>query len=204
MDKYMIHTCLARQWYVEEHLIPSMIAQGIPRENIIIFLDSVGRGNLLAFLDSLDWISKNEPQHSGIWHLQDDVIISSDFKDVTESHTGLVQGFCSDLDDNDDYWFSFQCIRIPNFIAIDFKQWALDNKERYKDLFKANKYDDSLFRYYLIEKVIVTTKLYPNIVEHVDYLLGGSVVNIDRKTAIRSKYFRDEHLVKALARKLNK
>ena len=32
--KYMIHTCEARLWYVEEYLIPSMLKQGIKEDDI--------------------------------------------------------------------------------------------------------------------------------------------------------------------------
>jgi len=37
--KYMIHSCNSRLWYVEQYLIPSMIKQNIPREDIILFND---------------------------------------------------------------------------------------------------------------------------------------------------------------------
>ena len=33
----MIHCCPKRIWYVEEYLIPSMLRQGIDRENIIVW-----------------------------------------------------------------------------------------------------------------------------------------------------------------------
>ena len=199
---YMIHICPEREWYVDNYLIPSMEKQGIARENIIKFVDNGRRGNLTAFLDSLEYI-KSYPINSGIWHLQDDVIISSTFKEVTErNNIGIVQGFCSQYDDDEKYWFSFQCFRVPNYTARDFMLWTISNKKRFKDIFEANKYDDSLFREYLREKGIDATRLYPNIVDHVDWLIGGSIINKDRKEIIRAKYWQEDYLVSELAREL--
>lgn len=204
MSKYMIHTCLERQWYVEQYLIPSMLEQGINREDIIPFIDNGRRGNLTAFLDSLDFLVKNYPMHMGVWHLQDDVVISSDFKKVTEENdVGIVQGFCSILDDREDYWFSFQCFRLPMQNTEDFLKWLNKNRQKYKHLIEANKYDDSLFRFYLIENQSVTTKLCPNIVDHIDWLIGGSVINQERPDkTIRSRYWQDNGEIRKLALQL--
>ena len=206
MSKYMIHTCLERQWYVEQYLIPSMLEQGINREDIIPFIDNGRRGNLTAFLDSLDFLVKNYPMHMGVWHLQDDVVISSDFKKVTEENdVGIVQGFCSILDDREDYWFSFQCFRLPMYNTSKFLSWLKENWKKYQNIISTNKCDDTLFRLYLIENQLVTTKLYPNIVEHIDYLIGGSVVNKKRNNKIiKSKYWTEESLLTELAIKLSR
>ena len=42
--KYMIHLTPKREWYVNEYLIPSMIKQGIKREDIIKWNDDKGYG----------------------------------------------------------------------------------------------------------------------------------------------------------------
>ena len=50
--RYLIHTCLQRHWYVKDYLIPSMIAQGIPDEEIQVWLDSERKGNLASCIES--------------------------------------------------------------------------------------------------------------------------------------------------------
>ena len=40
---YMIHAAPPRMWYVEEFLIPALLAQGIRREEILVALDDSGR-----------------------------------------------------------------------------------------------------------------------------------------------------------------
>ena len=39
MAYYLIHACNKRFWYVKEYLIPSMMLQGIPAENIFVYRD---------------------------------------------------------------------------------------------------------------------------------------------------------------------
>ncbi len=81
MPKYMIHACLARMWYVEEFLIPSMLEQGIEWESITIWNDAQRRGNLIACMDSFLSLAGSD---GGTWHLQDDVIICRDFASLFE------------------------------------------------------------------------------------------------------------------------
>ena len=103
--KYMIHSYSKRLWYVEKYLIPSMVEQGIDTSDIYVFNDSNNRGNLQAYLDSVDYILNNEKlyKEDGIWHLQDDVIISSDFAKITyttkyeKSYSVVINGFASDV-----------------------------------------------------------------------------------------------------------
>ena len=45
---YMIHACPQRMWYVEGFLIPSMKAQGISEEEITVWNDTEGKGNLFS------------------------------------------------------------------------------------------------------------------------------------------------------------
>ena len=80
--KYIIHTCRARLWYVNQFLKPSLTKQGIRENDIIIWLDKNNLGNLRSFLNSLIIL----PNEDYIWHLQDDIIICSDFKERTEKY----------------------------------------------------------------------------------------------------------------------
>lgn len=61
---YFIHSCNARLWYVEKYLIPDMISQGIPRDDIILFNDHYSNGNQKSFYNSAQYIKCNAP-HDG-------------------------------------------------------------------------------------------------------------------------------------------
>ena len=209
MAKYLIHACNSRLWYVNEYLVPSMIRQGICPRNIHIYNDKMSIGNLKAFLESLNWILKNWKDDEGVWHLQDDVIVSHDFKEQTEKYDkGMVYGFQSEYDKKDDLWYSFPCIRIKNSIIPGFLFWLdmyapKDSKTSY--MIPANKYDDALMMEYLrgyYHDYIL--RVSPNIVDHVDWLIGGSTVNQQRrKKIVRSIDWKDEYLVEELKEKLN-
>lgn len=190
MSRYLIHCCNSRKWYVHEHLIPSMLAQGIKESNITVYQDVKRRGNLEAFVRSLE----NLPQSGGTWHLQDDVIISSDFKKKTEEYNrGVVCGFCSCYSENEPagyvspkhLWYSFPCIRIPNSYAHGFVKWFREDAEHNKEYslwINKKKYDDSMFQIYLedYKPKAEVLNLSPNIVNHIDYMIGGSLVNKNR------------------------
>lgn len=216
--RYMIHAVPARMWYVNDYLIPSMLEQGIKREQIAVYNDVNKEGNLKACMHAFQAVDSSV---EGTWHLQDDVIISHDFKEKTEQHNqGMVCGFKSKYDgdlpasevDIKQMWFSFPCIRIPNKIAIECADWVLNyiiGNVIYKDWWKDGVNDDMLFKKFLQQhyKNISVLNLAPNIVDHVDYLLGGSV-NGKRKTKtrvmIRSLCWEDEYLVDELSKKLLK
>ena len=134
MAKYMIHAYPKRMWYVEGYIVPSLIAQGIPEEDIIVWNDTAGEGTLRACMNSF----LSCEGEGGTWHLQDDVAICSDFKERTEWYdSGLVCGFSSRMYDGEhDYkigavhrknmWFSFPCIRIPDPWARECANWVLN------------------------------------------------------------------------------
>ena len=89
--KYMIHACPKRMWYVGDYLIPSMLAQGIDKGNIIVWNDIDGVGNLASCLASF----ASCQEEGETWHLQDDVVICHDFAERTASAPkGVVCGFC--------------------------------------------------------------------------------------------------------------
>ena len=215
MAKYLIHTYPKRIWYVNGYLIPSMIKQGIAEADISIYNDENEDGNLRACLNAFRTLS--DPQE-GTWHLQDDIIISHDFKERSEEfNEGLVCGFSSlkydgdikeniGLVDRSQMWFSFPCIRIPNQWAIECADWVdkyIIGNPVYFDYWKNGRNDDWAFKLYVKEfhKDCKVLNLAPNLVDHVDYLIGGGSGG-KRKHPVRSQYFEDDYLVEELEEKL--
>ena len=215
--KIMIHTCQKRRWYVNDYMIPALTAQGIPREDIFVWLDWSGAGNLLSCVDSFRACGLLP---GGTWHLQDDVIISRRFAELAEANDeGVVCGFGST-----DFgpsmaetgkqpaifmWNSFQCIRIPNELAFEFASWFYTDAQYrdgdYQRYIVEKKYDDTFWRDFMLERHrdMTITNLTPNIVDHVDYIIGGSVINVGRqKLQYRSAFWEDEDLVEALAEEM--
>ncbi len=208
MSKYLIHACAKRKWYVDEFLVPSMLKQGIERENILVYNDSSKEGCLKSFLSSYDNIASVV---GGIWHLQDDVIISSNFKEITETYDkGIVCGFCSFYSEDvpfgirpiSDIWYSFPCIRIPNMVFKNFVNWVKspEIQNKYRVYIEQNKFVDMLFRIFIIQTYPdkLVHNLCPNIVDNVDYLLGGSVINYIRDKEPLSLYFSEQNLIEEL------
>ena len=215
MSKYLIHTYPPRLWYIEQYLIPSMLKQGIEEVDITIYNDSKGEGNLRACLNAFQSVPDDD---SGTWHLQDDIIICKDFKERTERYDkGLVAGFNSFYDEKrhcgpgettqDKMWFSFPCIRIPNQYARDCAKWVdkyIIGNFAYEKYWKSGKNDDWAFRQYLNEfhKDDKALNLAPNLVDHIDYLLGGGSGGLRNRSA-RALYFNDIDLVQELEDKIN-
>ena len=218
MAKYMIHACTNRMHYVEFYLIPSMIEQGIDKSDIILYADS-GDGCLQSHVKS--FMQASHLPYNGIWHLQDDVVICKDFKIRTEklSSDYPICGFASEYDKRKGWkegnangltmWYSFPCIYLPTRIVQKYVEWFNNyvwRDHQYDKWVKENKYDDTIFRiymenYYPNEYVL---NLAPNLVDHIDYLIGGTVVNkqANRKNHIRSLYWEDESIVEDLERRL--
>ena len=214
--KYMIHTIPKRLWYVEKYLIPSMIKQGIKKKDIYIYNDENKFGNLFAFLDSLKFINENLSEEQGIWHLQDDVIISRDFKETTEieGKNMVVNGFVnknyanlekSGLVKVQDYWYSFPCVYIPNKYIDDFLNWIerVKTESPYRKRWNKGRYDDWFFYKFLEEEFPIDYmyNLKPNLVDHIDYLLGYTT-GTRSKSQVRAEYFEDLDLVKMLERNI--
>lgn len=213
--KYLIHCYPKRLWYVEQYLIPSMLNQGIMRENIGIYNDDKGLGNLKACMNAFASVDDNE---ESTWHLQDDVCICRDFKERTEQYrNGLVAGFCSFYDEEkhggpgevnqDKMWFSFPCILIPNKYAIECSRWVdeyIIGNDVYKKYWEKGVNDDWCFRQYLksCHPEAMAINLAPNLVEHVDYLLGGGSGG-KRNREVKALYFNDNDVVAELEGQLN-
>lgn len=214
MSNYMIHTCPKRKWYVDKYLIPSMLEQGIKFEDITIYSDDKKDGHLVAFLKSCEQLSG-----SGTWHLQDDIIISSLFRTQTEAYDdGVVCGFCNNYSKYKDsgyvsvskMWYSMPCIRIPDFMMRGFLDWFKQDaiQERFRHCIIANKHSDVLIDAYLKEEYpdLMVLHLKPNIINHIDHLIGGSIINKGRSQDteyIMSVYWKEPKLIKELEEKLN-
>ena len=103
-------------------------------------------------------------------------------------------------------WYSFPCIRIPDELAGGCAEWFFSGEWRSEAqpegeiLASDGRGDDWFFREYLElrhggETVL---NLAPCLVEHVDWLLGGSVVSRWRGHPTRAVYWKDEERVRAL------
>lgn len=214
-DVYMIHACPGRMWYVMDYLIPSMEAQGIRETEIEVWNDTEGKGNLFSCVESFKSSAKRP---GATWHLQDDVIICRNFAERTrEEHDGIVCGFaCQNFGPNMQskgkvpeifMWYSFQCIRIPNETALEFTEWfdVASRQTKYVTQVADRKHDDWFFREFMNERHREdwVTNLSPNLVDHIDYMIGGTMINKDRRIQInRAKFFRDQDLIDDLEKKL--
>lgn len=215
MAHYMIHAMPKRMWYVEKYLIPSLLKQGVYESQILVYNDSEKDGNLRACMKAFASVPDDD---EGTWHLQDDVCICKDFKILTEAvDFGLVCGFSSNLYDGPGkigvvplkkMWFSFPCIRIPNKYARDCSEWVLKyiiGNSVYEKYWKNGTNDDWAFRTYLKEKHKddYAINLAPNLVDHVDYLLGGGTGKLKREKPCRAQYWKDEDVVRELEDAIN-
>ena len=218
--KIIIHTCNEREWYVSKFLIPSLVDQGIKQQEIKIWHDYKEEGNLRSFVASMRWVSKNLQAGAAAWHLQDDIIISKSFKKViSEKYQGVACGFCyNGLRETNvtkvgrvparNMWFSFPCIRIPNSYAGEFVDWFENSQflkgERYQKWRASGKMDDTFFYQFMMQKHYreYVINICPNIVQHVDWLIGGSQVNTARSEVCRTFYWGQEYLVNDLKKKL--
>lgn len=200
MEYYMIHCCNSRMWYVTKFLVPSMIQQGIPRDHIFIYQDKNNIGNLRAFVDSSNRLVSvcYKKGISGVWHLQDDVVLSKKFCETTNKYpAGIVCGFTCNYNENPkpgafklsetELWFSFPCIRIPTYILSRFARWANESlwqSKYFREWVMRNKGDDLIFQEWLYDQKDLAdfthVNLNPNVVDHIDTLIGGTVVNGQR------------------------
>ena len=214
--KYIIHACEERLKYVENYLIPSMIEQGISDSAIELCCDDYHIGNLSRCMEIFSTMTGD----GGAWHLQDEIVICRKFKEITESYDDgktIVCGFVWDKDVNVDYvgyvepqyMWTFPCIYIPNHMARGCAEWFYNKASKdpkYKLWVMENRYDDYFFQEYIktYYPTIEVLNLKPNLVDHIDYLLGGTLVDKWRKDyQVRAAWFEDLDLVEELERKMN-
>jgi len=218
MAEYLIHAYPKRMWYVEQYLIPSMIAQGIDNTSISVYNDVSGEGNLISCMKAFASVVDDD---RGTWHLQDDVIICKDFKQRTEEYDeGIVCGFSSlkydgDIEDRKGYvnrnklWFSFPCIRIPNKWARECSEWVMTyiiGNPVYERYWKQRCNDDWCFRTWLeyAHPDCKGLNITPCLVNHIDYLIGGRSMLQERQHPVTAQYWTDNDLVEDLRCRLEK
>ena len=216
--KVLIHACPQRMWYVEGFLMPMLRDQGA--EKVDVFVDKVGLGNLEACMQAFSHCEG----HGGTWHIQDDVLPCRDFVQRCREYEsdGVVYGFCNEQFRDDpektgrvqapDAWHSFQCVRIPDDYARECAGWFYTNgwhKSTLTELAILNgmrKGDDTFFREFMLmchgrESV---TNAKPNLVEHVDWIVGGSILSPWRGFLTRAYYWDDESLVDDLKQQIKR
>lgn len=192
--------------------------QGITLDNITIWLDEQNQGCLKSCMAAF----KSLPEQGFTWHLQDDIVVCRNFKELTEKYqiyAPVVCGYCyqkniacpAGLNHPMYMWYSFPCIKIDNKLARECANWFYKyaiKDPKYTEYVSAGKFDDTIFREYCrehyIEKYIVYN-LKPNLVDHIDYLIGGSIANSQRKDKITAAaYFEEPERVEELKDKLTK
>ena len=217
--KIVIHSCKKRAWYVEQFLKPSLLEQSTREEEIVEVRDLDGKGNMASFLESMELVSRDFEPTTSAWHIQDDVLLCRDFvtraKEIEKNWGGVACGFCCKLNEAGRFnytgaapaqqmWWSFPCILIPNSYCGEFLDWYHEFIHRAPAQFKATAaMDDYFFREFMMrchhrEKVL---NVVPNLVEHVDWLIGGSTIS-KRDVKYRSGYWQDQELVSELRRRL--
>lgn len=216
--KFLIHACPQRMWYVEEYLIPSLLAQGAEISEVEIWNDAERKGNLIACMESF----AAREGDGGTWHLQDDVLLCSDFVERCRTlDEGLVYGFaCRNFGDRleaggtvyaPDAWNSFQCVRIPDPWARDCAAWVFSEDWRSESpcpelpmLWKINQGDDTFFHEFMACRHggEIVENVRPNLVEHVDWLIGGSSLQQWRDYLARAEFWVEPALVDELRERL--
>lgn len=206
--KVLIHACPRRMWYVEGFLLPELERQGA--DEVEVWNDTERKGNLRSCMESF----AAREGDGGTWHIQDDVLLCRDFVErCRQNDEGVVYGFCNvEFTDDplqtgrvsvEDAWHSFQCLRIPDAYARECAAW-LDGPGRTSGLYpiwiKSGKMDDDVFRTFLVDQHSRETvvNLKPNLVDHVDWIIGGSILSPWRGHIARAYWWDDEDLVEEL------
>ena len=61
----MIHACDDRMWYVNDFLVPSLLAQGIPKSSIKLWADTEHKGNLAGVVHGMRKASRQHLAPAG-------------------------------------------------------------------------------------------------------------------------------------------
>ena len=209
--RILIHACPKRMWYVAGLLIPMLEEQGA--RDIEVWNDEAKRGNLQACMDAF----ASRTGDGDTWHLQDDVLPCRDFVERCEAladFEGPVYGFaCRNFGDRldayghvyvPDAWNSFQCVRIPDQWARECAEWVRGEDWRVESvipelpiLWKVGRGDDTFFHEFMNARHGGETayNLKPNLVEHIDWLVGGSALNQWRDYLARAEFWEDYTLI---------
>lgn len=91
-------------------------------------------------------------------------------------------------------------------LAGEFVDWIVGSQHRpeINKLVQTGKKDDTLFWIFMQEnhKKMRVTNISPHLVDHVDWLIGGSMINQWRENIVRSCRWNDENLIIELSDKL--
>lgn len=204
--EFLIHASEERLWYVRNHLLPRL--HGIKG---MTFVDKQHDGNIKAYINS--FLGPSLKGKGDTWHLEDDIYPDRMFVDWAtklENFEGIVCGFSpvggvlGEVKDPNDIWYSFPCIRIPNAYLKDFMRWLqLSNDPDVVRRKAWGKGIDFLFHKYVVENPIPIYHHYPCMVEHIDDLIGGSLIN-ERPKPIKAYRFEDTEGLLQLKRELKR
>lgn len=215
--RVLIHAAPARMWYAKDFLVPRLRAQGLKKAQIQVWNDKEGKGNLISCMEAF---ASCRGLPGGTWHIQDDVLPARDFVRLAAAHDrGIVAGFCCrDFEPRRgaentgpqpprNLWYSMQCIRLPNDVAAACASWfeTVRDHPDFAVWTATGKRDDQFLRAFLQARLpgITVENLAPNLTEHVDWLIGGSLINRGRAIQTeRSAYWADEGLVAELEKEL--
>lgn len=200
----MIHAAPSRMYYVTEFLKPRLEAQGF--KDIVVWNDTKEVGCRESYIAS--WSTLPDTGHT--WHLQDDVLPDKRFYEWATSewaeYPGIICGFgCGHYTSKDRFGFarnseemlySFPCIRIPNAVAKDMLAWFAEARKTDVNILEklpSGKFFDYFFKLYIGDgsREISIYNFFPNIVEHVDEYITGSLVNQQRRYLAKAMQFED-------------
>ena len=207
----IIHAAPDRIKYVNEFLEPRLRAQGF--KDITVSNDTQRVGCRESYAKSF----RSLPDKGHTWHLQDDILPDRRFYQWATSewaeYPGIICGFgCGHYTpkerfgfarNSEDMFYSFPCIRIPNEVARDMIAWFDKAKETDINILEklpSGKFFDYFFKLYIgnNDKGIGIYNFFPNIVEHVDEYITGSLVNKQRKYLAKAMQFEDAEAVEDL------
>ena len=215
MPKVMIHSCEDRSEYVNNFLVPLLTESGVKISNIEVYTDH-GDGCLKSYIKAFKSLGDLGDY---TWHLQDDVLPTLSFCDMADgllkiySKDAIINGFGNKEFYNEstpfypknenEMFYSFPCIGIPNYIAIGFVEWLVKiwNDPNYQKWIAHNKFVDYLFKLYIwnhAKTKYTIVNFRPNLVEHVDEYVGGSTINGQRPKLAKSLDFRDKEVIERL------
>lgn len=197
-------------WYVNGYLAPELKRQGA---DVDIYCDTDKLGNLRACMTAF----ANVKGDGHTWHVQDDILPARDFVkrcEALEDMEGPIYGFCCrNFGDRldaygevyiPDAWNSFQCVRIPNEYARECAAWVKSgafwgesDSPELPILYHLGNGDDTFFHKFMEARHGMETayNVKPNLVEHIDWLIGGSSLQTWRDFLAKAEYWEDPALV---------